>query len=109
MCCGNGAVLICDVGRVLALDLTSTLRDVRMLSSCGSADALAEAWRLLLTLRRAQQLCRQRHEEEKQLNEEHRELRRFDKEKSETLRSLSAVVFLVLRVRGFCCNKCFGD
>jgi hypothetical protein len=25
------------------------------------------------------------------------------------LRSLSAVVFLVLRVRGFCCNKCFGD
>lgn len=63
-------------GRVLALDLTSTLRDVRMLSSCGSADALAEALQqLLLTLRRAQQLCRQRHEEEKQLNEEHRELR----------------------------------
>ena len=61
-------------GRILALDLTSNLRDVRMLSSCGSAGALEEALsELLLTMRRALTLCQNQHEEERNLEVEHRE------------------------------------
>ena len=57
-------------GRVLALDLSSSLRDVRLLGACGSAAALAEALsELLLSLRRAAALCGAHRQEKKQKHE----------------------------------------
>ena len=75
-------------GRILALDLTSNLRDVRMLSSCGSAGALEEALsELLLTMRRALTLCQNQHEEERNLEVEHREKWSLADERRQTTQS----------------------
>ncbi|CAJ1340002.1 unnamed protein product, partial [Effrenium voratum] len=70
-------------GRVLALDLSSSLRDVRLLGACGSAAALAEALsELLLSLRRAAALCGAHRQEVELAEAQHRDRRQQQEEQS---------------------------
>lgn len=60
-------------GRVLSLDLSANLRDVRMLGASGTSMAALDEGisQLLVSLRRARAICQKLQEEEKQLDVDH--------------------------------------